>query len=99
MPEAAGQPQTLTAVFFFPTGFPEDPGKMNDRPHTPVLDRGLTLPPRICVRPGDADLKQCADELRAETISAVSETGGHLGSSLGVVELNRRDPRGVQHAA
>jgi 1-deoxy-D-xylulose-5-phosphate synthase len=28
-----------------------------------------------------------ADELRAETISAVSVTGGHLGSSLGVVEL------------
>jgi 1-deoxy-D-xylulose-5-phosphate synthase len=35
----------------------------------------------------DAELAQCADELRAETISAVSETGGHLGSSLGVVEL------------
>jgi 1-deoxy-D-xylulose-5-phosphate synthase len=38
-------------------------------------------------RMSDAELSQCADELRAETISAVSETGGHLGSSLGVVEL------------
>ena len=33
------------------------------------------------------DLRQIADELRAETISAVSVTGGHLGSALGVVEL------------
>lgn len=33
------------------------------------------------------DLKQLADELRAETIDAVSVTGGHLGASLGVVEL------------
>jgi 1-deoxy-D-xylulose-5-phosphate synthase len=35
----------------------------------------------------DAELKLLADEVRAEVISAVSETGGHLGSSLGVVEL------------
>ncbi|MCH7931930.1 MAG: 1-deoxy-D-xylulose-5-phosphate synthase [Proteobacteria bacterium] len=33
------------------------------------------------------ELKQLADELRAETIDAVSETGGHLGAGLGVVEL------------
>jgi 1-deoxy-D-xylulose-5-phosphate synthase len=32
-------------------------------------------------------LKQLADELRAETVDAVSTTGGHLGASLGVVEL------------
>ncbi len=32
-------------------------------------------------------LRQIADELRAETIDAVSTTGGHLGASLGVVEL------------
>ncbi|HEY0315863.1 MAG TPA: 1-deoxy-D-xylulose-5-phosphate synthase N-terminal domain-containing protein, partial [Sphingomonas sp.] len=32
-------------------------------------------------------LRQLADELRAETISAVSVTGGHLGAGLGVVEL------------
>ena len=35
----------------------------------------------------EADLKQIADELRAETISAVAVTGGHLGAGLGVVEL------------
>jgi 1-deoxy-D-xylulose-5-phosphate synthase len=58
---------------------------MTDRPHTPVLDC-VTYPADLR-RLTDAELKQCADELRAETISAVSETGGHLGSSLGVVEL------------
>ncbi|MBI1170411.1 1-deoxy-D-xylulose-5-phosphate synthase [bacterium] len=35
----------------------------------------------------DSDLKLLADELRAEVIDIVSQTGGHLGSSLGVVEL------------
>jgi 1-deoxy-D-xylulose-5-phosphate synthase len=35
----------------------------------------------------DAQLRQLADELRAETIDAVSVTGGHLGAGLGVVEL------------
>jgi 1-deoxy-D-xylulose-5-phosphate synthase len=35
----------------------------------------------------DAELRQLADELRAETISAVSVTGGHLGAGLGVVEM------------
>ncbi|MBL8687889.1 MAG: 1-deoxy-D-xylulose-5-phosphate synthase [Rhodospirillaceae bacterium] len=52
---------------------------------TPLLDRvrepkdlrGLDL----------ADLKQLADELRYETIDAVSRVGGHLGAGLGVVEL------------
>jgi 1-deoxy-D-xylulose-5-phosphate synthase len=58
---------------------------MTDRPHTPVLDR-VTYPADLR-RLSDGELAQCADELRAETISAVSETGGHLGSSLGVVEL------------
>ena len=38
-------------------------------------------------RHAPADLKQIADELRAETISAVAVTGGHLGAGLGVVEL------------
>jgi 1-deoxy-D-xylulose-5-phosphate synthase len=56
-----------------------------DRPHTPVLDR--VRYPSDLRRLSDAELAQCADELRAETISAVSVTGGHLGSSLGVVEL------------
>ena len=35
----------------------------------------------------EKDLPQVADELRAETISAVAVTGGHLGAGLGVVEL------------
>jgi len=54
-------------------------------PHTPLLDsvtgpvdtRGFSI----------AQLRQLADELRAETIDAVSQTGGHLGAGLGVVEL------------
>jgi len=58
---------------------------MTDRPQTPVLDR-VTYPADLR-RLSDPELKHCADELRAEVISAVSETGGHLGSSLGVVEL------------
>ncbi|MEJ6389952.1 1-deoxy-D-xylulose-5-phosphate synthase [Gymnodinialimonas ulvae] len=56
------------------------------RPHTPVLDQ-VTYPSDLR-RLSDVDLAQCADELRTEVISAVSETGGHLGSSLGVVELS-----------
>jgi 1-deoxy-D-xylulose-5-phosphate synthase len=54
-------------------------------PSTPLLDtvaapadtRGFT----------QVQLRQLADELRAETIEAVSQTGGHLGAGLGVVEL------------
>ena len=54
-------------------------------PETPLLDtiatpadtRGFSI----------AQLRQLADELRAETIDAVSQTGGHLGAGLGVVEL------------
>ncbi len=57
-----------------------------DRPETPVLDR--VVYPSDLRRLTDAELATCADELRAEVISAVSETGGHLGSSLGVVELS-----------
>ena len=52
---------------------------------TPLLDR-VNLPADIRGFT-DAELKQLADELRAETIDAVSMTGGHLGASLGVVEL------------
>jgi 1-deoxy-D-xylulose-5-phosphate synthase len=52
---------------------------------TPLLDtirepadtRGLSI----------SELKRLAEELRAETVSAVSTTGGHLGAGLGVVEL------------
>ncbi len=55
------------------------------RPLTPTLDR--VAGPADLKALSDADLVRLADELRTETISAVSETGGHLGSSLGVVEL------------
>ncbi|WP_373634939.1 1-deoxy-D-xylulose-5-phosphate synthase [Yoonia sp. SS1-5] len=58
---------------------------MSDQPHTPVLDRVTT--PDDMKSMSDAELRQLADELRAETISAVSVTGGHLGAGLGVVEL------------
>ncbi|MEO0691578.1 MAG: 1-deoxy-D-xylulose-5-phosphate synthase [Pseudomonadota bacterium] len=55
------------------------------RPKTPLLDR--VAGPADLQAFSDADLSQLADELRSEVVSAVSETGGHLGSSLGVVEL------------
>ena len=58
---------------------------MTDRPKTPLLDR-VHLPADLKAL-SDRELRQLADELRAETISAVSETGGHLGAGLGVVEL------------
>ena len=58
---------------------------MPDRPATPLLDR-VRLPSDMRGL-SPAALRQLADELRAETISAVSETGGHLGAGLGVVEL------------
>jgi 1-deoxy-D-xylulose-5-phosphate synthase len=54
-------------------------------PHTPLLD--------TVQKPSDTrdlsigQLKQLAEELRIETIDAVSTTGGHLGAGLGVVEL------------
>ena len=58
---------------------------MSDKPATPLLDQ-VTRPADL-KRLSDAELTQVARELRAETISAVSETGGHLGAGLGVVEL------------
>jgi 1-deoxy-D-xylulose-5-phosphate synthase len=58
---------------------------MTDRPITPTLDR-VTLPSDLKAL-SDRELRMLADELRAETISAVSVTGGHLGAGLGVVEL------------
>ncbi|HWF78043.1 MAG TPA: 1-deoxy-D-xylulose-5-phosphate synthase [Caulobacteraceae bacterium] len=53
------------------------PTPLLDTIHTPADTRALSLP----------ELRQLADELRTETINAVSVTGGHLGSGLGVVEL------------
>jgi 1-deoxy-D-xylulose-5-phosphate synthase len=58
---------------------------MTDRPKTPLLDR--IAAPSDLKGLSDRELRQLADELRAETISAVSVTGGHLGAGLGVVEL------------
>jgi 1-deoxy-D-xylulose-5-phosphate synthase len=58
---------------------------MTDRPTTPLLDR-VRIPSDMKAM-SDRDLRVLADELRAETISAVSVTGGHLGAGLGVVEL------------
>ncbi|MFO1174541.1 MAG: 1-deoxy-D-xylulose-5-phosphate synthase [Paracoccaceae bacterium] len=58
---------------------------MSDRPPTPTLDRVRV--PSDLKGLSDAELATLADELRAETISAVSVTGGHLGAGLGVVEL------------
>lgn len=54
-------------------------------PQTPILDR-VKVPADMKAL-DQAELKQLADELRAETIDAVSVTGGHLGAGLGVVEL------------
>ncbi|WP_299882390.1 1-deoxy-D-xylulose-5-phosphate synthase [uncultured Sulfitobacter sp.] len=48
-----------------------------DRVNTPADMRGMSV----------ADLKHLSDELRSEVVEAVAQTGGHLGSSLGVVEL------------
>ena len=58
---------------------------MTGHPETPILDRVST--PADLKLLTDQELHELAAELRAETISAVSETGGHLGAGLGVVEL------------
>ena len=58
---------------------------MSETPKTPILDR-VRLPSDMKGL-SDRELKQLAQELRSETISAVSVTGGHLGAGLGVVEL------------
>src|SRR6187402_2640237 len=55
------------------------------RANTPLLDKVCT-PEDLRALP-EGDLVQLAAELRAETIDAVSVTGGHLGAGLGVVEL------------
>ncbi|OSQ48025.1 1-deoxy-D-xylulose-5-phosphate synthase [Thalassospira alkalitolerans] len=58
---------------------------MNTSSKTPLLDT-IKIPADLrALQP--AQMKQVADELRAEVIDAVSVTGGHLGAGLGVVEL------------
>ncbi|MEA2754882.1 MAG: 1-deoxy-D-xylulose-5-phosphate synthase, partial [Aliidongia sp.] len=51
----------------------------------PLLDKVML--PRDLRKLQESDLRQVADELRQETVEAVSITGGHLGAGLGVVEL------------
>src|SRR5438309_6619971 len=58
---------------------------MTDRPETPLLD-AVDLPADLRALSKD-QLPQLGDDLRQVIISAVSVTGGHLGSALGVVEL------------
>ncbi len=58
---------------------------MNANPATPLLDAVNT--PHELRQLKCEQLRQFADELREEMISAVGQTGGHLGSGLGVVEL------------
>ncbi len=58
---------------------------MSETSKTPLLDR-VHVPADLKNLSAE-QLKQLADELRAETIDAVAKTGGHLGAGLGVVEL------------
>ena len=58
---------------------------MSPRPDTPLLDQ--IERPADLKRHTDAELTTIAQELRAETIATVSQTGGHFGAGLGVVEL------------
>jgi len=58
---------------------------MTDKPVTPLLDTVHFPSDLRALKSGQ--LRQLADELRQEMISAVSVTGGHLGAGLGVVEL------------
>ena len=58
---------------------------MSPNPATPLLDTVSTPDDLRKLAPGQ--LRQLADELRTEMICAVGQTGGHLGSGLGVVEL------------
>jgi len=62
---------------------PSPPRPISNR--TPLLDR-IDIPVDLRRLP-ESDLRQLADELRAELIDAVSITGGHFGAGLGVVEL------------
>ncbi len=58
---------------------------MTQRPHTPLLDE-VRLPADLR-RLSPEQLPQLADEVRQELVHVVSQTGGHLGAGLGVVEL------------
>ncbi|MHA1536058.1 MAG: 1-deoxy-D-xylulose-5-phosphate synthase [Alphaproteobacteria bacterium] len=59
---------------------------VSDQSKTPLLD--TVHSPADLRKLEVSQLRQLADELRTETIDAVSKTGGHLGAGLGVVELS-----------
>ncbi len=58
---------------------------MSERPNTPLLDRVQS--PSDLKQLSDLELRRLADEVRAEMIWTVSQTGGHFGAGLGVVEM------------
>ena len=67
---------------------------MTERPYTPLLDQ--VHEPADLNSFSDAELHQLAEELRAETISVVSETGGHLGA--GCLLYTSPSPRDVEES-
>src|SRR6195952_3342126 len=69
----------------YPGGIEMNAPLLPPRPLTPLLDRVRV--PSDLRNLSVEQLRQVADELRSETLDAVSITGGHLGASLGVVEL------------
>ncbi len=64
---------------------PQETAALSSTLSTPLLDQIAS--PEDLRRLPQSDLRQLADELRADLIDAVSRTGGHLGAGLGVVEL------------
>ena len=81
-------------IFFHITP-PHRKGTPMDQSRTPHLDR---VAGPADMRDFDlSELTALADELRQETIETVSRTGGHLGSSLGVVETDRGLARRFPH--
>jgi len=81
-PATSRAPMTVARAEY-PMGGP--PGYYTGPERTPLLD--AVIEPRDMNGLSTPELKQLAHELRWDTIRAVSKTGGHLGSSLGVVEL------------
>ncbi|MEJ6390023.1 1-deoxy-D-xylulose-5-phosphate synthase [Gymnodinialimonas ulvae] len=58
---------------------------MTERPTTPLLDK--VHQPADLKLLSDSDVRKLADELRSEMIWTVSQTGGHFGAGLGVIEM------------
>ncbi|XP_024526113.1 probable 1-deoxy-D-xylulose-5-phosphate synthase, chloroplastic isoform X2 [Selaginella moellendorffii] len=78
-------PHSQSTVVVRASALSEAPEYFSEKPPTPLLDT-INYPLHM-KNLGVSDLEQLAEELRNETIFSVSKTGGHLGSSLGVVEL------------